>query len=69
MEPDSNNKPVYRTVTPNDNMNKEVTDSMIEPHTTGKKAFFKQAAGKDEASGEANESQIEPIKKAKPIFS
>jgi hypothetical protein len=41
IEPDLNNQPVYRTVTPINNLNKEVTDSMIEPHTTGKKAFFK----------------------------
>lgn len=66
MEPDEENKAVFRTVTPMKGA-KEVSDSMIEPSKENA-PYFGKAGGQDEANGEVNESQIEPIKENNPHF-
>jgi hypothetical protein len=67
LEPGEENKAIYRTVTPAKGA-KETQDSMIEP-TKENAPFFGKAGGQGEASGEMNESQIEPIKSNNAMFS
>lgn len=67
MEPDEENKALYRSITPI-NGAKEVQDSMIEPSKENA-PYFGKAGGSGEASGEMNESQIEPIKSNNAMFS
>ena len=54
MEPDEENKALFRAVTPI-NGGKEVQDSMIEAYKDNA-PFFGKAGGAGEASGEMNES-------------